>query len=53
MINRIKLTDKADLMALVDGEKNILEGIDISDLFVNSDKRINWKCENKHFGAVV
>ena len=35
-------------MALVDGEKNILEGIDISDLFVNSDKRINWKCENGH-----
>ena len=48
MVNKIKVTEVAELMALIDHDRNMLEGIDISNLYVNSSKIINWKCENEH-----
>ncbi len=48
MADKIRITEKEELVSLVDNEKNLIEGIDISKLYVNSSKIINWKCENGH-----
>lgn len=48
MVNRIKITDIEELMSIVDNDRNILDGIDVTKLYVNSPKVLNWKCENGH-----
>ncbi len=48
MVNKIKVIEIKELTVLADNEKNTMDGIDISKLFVNSSKVINWKCENGH-----
>lgn len=48
MVNKIKISEIDDLMSLLDSDRNALEGIDISKLYVNSSKEINWKCKNGH-----
>ena len=48
MVNKIKILEIDDLMSLLDNDRNTLEGIDISKLYVNSSKEINWKCKNGH-----
>ncbi len=48
MVNKVKVTEVSELMALIDNDRNILDGIDISNLYVNSSKKVNWKCENSH-----
>lgn len=48
MVNKIKITDIEELMAIVDNDRNILDGIDVTKLYVNSSKVLNWKCENGH-----
>ena len=35
MVNKIKVTEVAELMALIDHDRNMLEGIDISNLYVS------------------
>jgi len=47
-VNKIRITEVDELMALVDSDRNIAEGIDVSRLYINSTKEINWKCENGH-----
>lgn len=48
MNEKIKLTEIPELTAIVDNEENKKEGINVSSLFVNSSKVINWKCEKEH-----
>ena len=48
MADKIRLSDIKELSSLLDNDKNNLENIDVSKLFVNSSKIINWKCENGH-----
>ena len=36
MVNKIKISEVDDLMSLLDSDRNTLEGIDISKLYVNS-----------------
>ena len=48
MVNKIKLTEIEELTQLLNNEKNEAEGIDVSKLYVNSSKRINWKCSKGH-----
>lgn len=48
MANKIRITDITELMSIVDDNRNSEDGIDISKLYVNSSKLINWKCENGH-----
>ncbi len=49
MVKKIKMTEIEELTSLLDSDKNKLENIDVSKLFVNSSTEINWKCENGHF----
>lgn len=48
MVNKIRLIDVEELVAILDNEKNKRDNIDVSKLFVNSSKEVNWKCENGH-----
>ena len=48
MVKRIKLTDVEELKSIIDDERNSIENIDVSKLYVNSSKEINWKCEHGH-----
>ncbi len=42
------LIEIEELKAIVDCDKNADEGIDISKLYTNSAKEIDWKCEKGH-----
>ena len=48
MVNKIRITEIEELVSILDNDKNKIEGIDVSKLFVNSSKMINWKCEKGH-----
>ena len=48
MAEKIRAIDIEELRSLIDNDRNSMEGIDVSRLFVNSSKPINWKCENGH-----
>lgn len=48
MVEKIKVLDIEELRLLIDSNRNSMEGIDVSKLFVNSSKPIYWKCENGH-----
>ena len=48
MAKKIKVNDTIELMSLLDNEKNIIDNINISKLYVNSSKEVNWKCKNGH-----
>ena len=48
MVERLKVLDIEELRLLIDSNRNSMEGIDVSKLFVNSSKPIYWKCENGH-----
>ena len=48
MANKIRVTDIGELMLMLDDDKNIQDGIDISKLYTHSSKVINWKCKNGH-----
>ena len=48
MLKKIKLTEIEELSVLADNNRNTEEGIDISKLYTNSSKEINWKCKNGH-----
>ena len=48
MVKKIRITEIDELTSLLDNEQNIMDGIDVSKLFVNSSKEINWKCANGH-----
>ncbi len=48
MVDKTKITEIKVLTSLLDNDRNTLEGIDVSKLYVNSGKKINWKCENGH-----
>ena len=49
MAKKIKLIETEELVPLIDNDRNLMDGIDISKLYINSSKEINWKCENGHF----
>ena len=48
MVNKIRIGKIKELVSILDTERNQIEGIDVSKLFVNSSKMINWKCEKGH-----
>lgn len=48
MVKKIKIDEITELTDILDNERNAIDGIDSSALFVNSSKLINWKCENGH-----
>ncbi len=48
MVNKIRITETEELVSILDNDRNEIEGIDVSKLFVNSSKMINWKCEKGH-----
>ena len=48
MANKIRITDIKELTSLLDNDRNNMENIDVSKLYVNSSKMIYWKCENGH-----
>ncbi len=48
MIERVFLIDSDELSPLIDNEKNTIDGIDVSKLYINSSKEINWKCAKGH-----
>lgn len=48
MVEKIHVLDVAELVSLMDVEKNKLANIDVSRLYVNSSKSISWKCSNGH-----
>ena len=48
MVKKIKVSEIEELTFLLDNDRNSMDGIDVSKLYVNSGKEINWKCENGH-----
>ena len=48
MAKKIKLIEVEELVPLIDNDRNLMDGIDISKLYVNSSKEIHWKCKNGH-----
>ena len=48
MVKKIKVSEIEELTSLLDNDRNSMDGIDVSKLYVNSGKEINWKCENGH-----
>lgn len=48
MVNKIKVKEIEELMSIVDQDRNIEGNIDVSNLYVNSSKLVNWKCEKGH-----
>ena len=48
MIEKKRITEIKELASLIDNERNEMEYIDVSKIYVNSSKVINWKCENGH-----
>jgi len=47
-MSKNKITEIEELITMVDNDRNVIEGIDINKLYVNSSKVINWKCNNGH-----
>lgn len=48
MTKKIKITEVDELMAILDEERNAIDGINITKLYVNSAQVLNWKCNNGH-----
>ena len=48
MVNKIKVLEIEELTSLLNNDRNTLDGIDVSKLYVNSSKEIYWKCKNGH-----
>jgi len=48
MAKKIKLIDTEELVPLIDNDRNLMDGIDVSKLYVNSSEEINWKCKKGH-----
>ena len=48
MVDKIKITEISELMSIIDYDRNASDGIDITKLYVNSSKVLNWKCANGH-----
>ena len=48
MAKKIRLIETEELVRLIDNDRNLMDGIDVSKLYVNSSKEINWKCERGH-----
>ena len=48
MVNKYRITEIEELVSILDADRNKTEGVDVSKLFVNSPKMINWKCEKGH-----
>ena len=44
MAKKIRLVETEELVRLIDNDRNLMDGIDVSKLYVNSSKEINWKC---------
>lgn len=45
---RIRIVDLKEVSSFIDWEKNASEGIDVSKLYINSSKKIYWRCEHGH-----
>ena len=48
MAKKEKIIEIKELLTIIDYDKNLAEGIDVSSLFSNSSKEIYWKCEKGH-----
>ena len=48
MAKKIRLIETEELVRLIDNDRNLMDGIDVSKLYVNSSKEINWKCKKGH-----
>jgi len=48
MVKKIKITEISELVSIIDDDRNAADGIDITKLYVNSSKVLNWKCVNGH-----
>lgn len=48
MAKKIKLIETEELVLLIDNDRNLMDGIDVSKLYVNSSEEINWKCKKGH-----
>ena len=48
MVEKIKITEISELISIIDGDRNAVDGIDVTNLYVNSSKVLNWKCANGH-----
>lgn len=47
-MEKIRIIEIEELVPFIDVAQNKADGIDVSKLYVNSSKVINWKCENGH-----
>ena len=48
MAKKIKIAEVKELINMLDSDGDITDSIDLTKLYVNSSKILNWKCENGH-----
>ena len=48
MAEKIKIIEIQELIEVLDNERNVADGIDVTKININSSKILNWQCKNGH-----